>query len=113
MASTNVITLVSDALTATATSDAKSLEQRFDRFIGWIDVSAIHAATTVAAKIQHSPDGTNWKDWITFTNAVGAVAREAVFPTTDVFGRVRSVVTLSGATQSATVKVQLWYDPSK
>lgn len=117
MASTSKLTLVSAALTADNTSLSQSLPPESKKHIAWLKVSANNGTTTVAAKIQHSPNGTDWIDFATFTNIVNttgsqaiheasfAVANQALFP------NVRSVVDLTGA--SATVEVSLWFDPSK
>jgi hypothetical protein len=112
MASNSVITLVSTALTASNTSEKQSISSSTDSFLGWIDVSVNDGATTVAAKLQHSPDGTNWVDLVAFTNVVNTTGTEVKAITGSVFGHVRSVVTLTG-TPSATVKVQLWFDAHK
>lgn len=119
MASVAKLALQSGAITASVTSDSKSLEPNYKKFIGWLDVSACDAATTVAAKIQHSPDKTNWIDFCTFTNVVGAAGRQAIHETSfatasqGLFPNIRSVVTLSGVTLSATVAVELYFDPDK
>ena len=113
MASAANRTLVNSALTASATSEKQNLTQHARDFIAWIEASAVNGATTVAAKIQHSPDGLNWKDLASFTNLVGVAGTEAVQVTVNVFQYIRSVVTLSGGTQVATVKVQLWHREDK
>lgn len=110
MASVSRLNLINSALTATSTGSASTLEARSTEFIGWLDISVINGATTVASKIQHSADGTNFVDLIAFTNAVGAVSRQAVAVTIPVLPYVRAVATLSGVTQTATVSINLYYD---
>lgn len=106
----NEILLPATALTATNTGSEKVLETGSDKFLGTITATAVNGATTVAGKIQHSHDGTNWFDLVSFTNIVGTSGQEVKQITDSVLPRVRSVVTLSGATQAATVTVILWFD---
>lgn len=119
MASSSKLILVNEALTASQTSEVKSLGPRSKKFVAFLLVSAINAATTVAAKIQHSPDGSTWFDLVSFTNLVGVTGselkQESAFAvaSSPVLGQVRSVVTLSGATQTATVRVDLCFDDDK
>ncbi|MBR9701037.1 hypothetical protein GOV11_04185 [Candidatus Woesearchaeota archaeon] len=112
MASTSLVSFLSEALTASKTTAKISLGPRQKAFIGWLDISANDGSTTVDAKIQHSPDGTNWVDLATFTQVVNLTGQEALQITDSIFVNVRSVVTLAG-TPSATVKVQLWSDDDK
>lgn len=113
MASVSKLELMNAALTATTNGATKALELYQTDFMGWLEVSAINGATTAAVKIQHSSDGTNWVDLITFASLVGVTGFEAKAPTTSLLTFVRAVVTLSGATQTATVKVYLHYDKMK
>ena len=112
MASNSLIGFVDEALTASSTTAAQSLPARSRRFIGWLDASVNDGATTVDAKIQHSPDKVNWEDLATFAQLVNVTGVEEIQITDNVFGNVRVVVTLAG-TPAATVKVQLWYDSDK
>lgn len=99
------------ALTADSTSKGFLLSGRTTDFIGTVVASSVNAATTIAAKIQHSHDNLNWFDLITFTNIVGVSGAQAVLaPTGGCLPFVRSVVVLTGATKSATVDIKLWYD---
>jgi hypothetical protein len=104
---------ISTALTAASTLGvSQNLPAKASKLIGHINVSACNAATTVTGKVQHSPDGTNWYDYITFTDIVGAAGVQAQGPATNdqaCFQNVRSTVTLAGATKSATVTVDLWF----
>lgn len=113
MASVSRVELKSGALTASANGSSIALESFSKSFVGWLHVSACHAATTVAAKIQHSADGTNWVDLETFTNVVGTTGVQAGQITEAVLPFVRGAVTLSGATQSATVLMSLYFDKEK
>lgn len=118
MASASRLKLVSSALTASNTSDSQSLPGSAEKFIGWLNVSANDGATTVNAKIQHSPDGSNWIDLCTFAAVVNTTGVQAVhqedagFLKKQVFPNLRSVVTLAG-TPSATVEVSLYFDPNR
>lgn len=119
MASSSKLILVNEALTATNTSATQSLGPRSKKFVAFLLVSVCHADTTVASKIQHSPDGSTWFDLVSFTNIVGTtgneVKHESAFTVASsaVLGQVRSVVTLSGTTKSATVRVDLCFDDDK
>jgi len=113
MASTSKLALSSAAITTTTTSAAKSLESNATAFIAFIDVSVQGGASTTTAKIQHSPDGNRWIDLASFTPVVNTTGFEAVQVTVGVFPNIRSVVTMSGATPTATVAVSLWFDPSR
>lgn len=114
MASVSRIELLpSTALTATNTADAKVLEIGSVNFIGWLKATGVNGATTVAAKIQHSANGTDWVDLVSFTSLVGVNGFESKQITDNVLLYVRSVVTLSGATQAATVLVSLYHDKGR
>jgi hypothetical protein len=116
MATTSRRELINKALTASETGEKRSLEPRSQNFLGFIKATSVHAATTVAAKIQHSPNGDDWFDVVSFTNIVGADGSEIKDITANtgkMFANVRAVVTLSGATQQATVEVALWFDENK
>lgn len=111
MASVGKVTLqASTALTASADGTAKILEQKSTGFVGWLKASAVNGATTIATKIQHSANGTDWVDLGSFTNLVGVSGFEAIQITSSVLPYVRSKVTLTGATQAATVDVSLYLD---
>lgn len=112
-ANSKKVFLSSQALTASATSDPQTLSAKDKSFIGFLNVTDINAATTLNAKIQHSPDKSTWFDLVSFAALAGVTGNELKFPTTDVLGYVRSVVTLAGATQTATVTLELVYDADK
>lgn len=114
MASVSRIELLpSTALTATATGDSKVLEIGSANFVGWLKATGVNGATTIAAKIQHSANGTDWVDLVAFTNLVGVAGFEVKQITDNVLLYVRTVVTLSGGTQAATVLVSLYHDKSR
>lgn len=99
------------AITAvTTTGTTVPLKKRQANFVAFLNVSACHADTTVAVKIQHSPDGSLWYDHTSFTNVVGAAGAEPKNISAPVLPNVRSVITLSGTTKSATVAVDLFND---
>lgn len=121
MASTQRVQLYSaTALTATTTNGERvGLPTRARNPIGYLTVSGANGATTVAAKIQHSPDGTNgWTDLITFTTtSAGASANEVILPTLGVgvlidrvLPHVRAVIVLGGATKLANVTVDMYVE---
>lgn len=113
MASVYRVELLSTtALTAVNNGTAKVLEAHSDKFVGWLNVSVNDGATTVAAKIQHSADGTNWEDLASFTNVVNVTSTEAIQIALAVLPHVRSVVTPTG-TPAATVAVALYHDKVK
>jgi len=96
------------------TGRAVALITRSRSPIGYLTVADADAATTVAAKIQHSPDGENaWTDYLTFTTtAAGASANEVVRPEADaILPHARAVIVLGGATTEASVSVSLYTEP--
>lgn len=117
MASTYKLPILSEALTASKTSDSVSLGPDSINFIGYLKVTANNGATTVAAKLEHSPDKINWFPLCTFTNIVNTTGSEVIyqgatgFQVACVLPNVRAVVTLTGI--SATVDLSLWYDPRR
>jgi hypothetical protein len=115
MASVNRLELQpSTALTAAATNSERKSLNLFDcNFVAWMKTSAIHAATTVNAKIQHSANGTDWEDLVAFTALAGVTGFESKQITVYVLPHVRSVVALSGLTLAATTEVALYNDKSK
>ena len=118
MASNSRIKLIDRALTASVNGDVFDLPDSAKKFIAWLNVSANDGATTVSAKIQHSPDKVNWIDVVSFANVVNTTGVEAkheasfVVANQGLFPNVRCVVTLAG-TPSATVEVSLWFDPDR
>jgi hypothetical protein len=119
MASVSRVGLVSGALTGSSTGEAKTLGPRAQKFIGYLNVSAINGATTLDAKLQHSADKVNWIDVVSFTQKVGTTGVEAkhesqfAVANQGLFSYVRGVVTLAGGVTTATVQLDLWYDEMK
>lgn len=114
-----VIVFPTTALTAASTTgDGLSIPSTSSKPIGYLVVTAPHASTTVAAKIQHSPNGQDgWTDYITFTTtSAGATANEVMLPASSyqthqgILPHVRALITLGGATTEATVAVDLMVD---
>lgn len=107
----NLVTKVALAGNFTTLTPA-SLPAKANQMIGHIVAANVNAATTIAAKIQHSPDKVNWYDYLSFTNIVGAAGAQAISTTSfDVpaFQYVQAVVTLSGSTKLADVTIDLWH----
>lgn len=113
MASVSRVLLLESSLTASTTGSSLSLEPYSTDFMGWIAASSVNPATTVMAKIEHSADGSNWVDLVSFTALVGVSGAEAKNVTTAVLPYVRANVTLAGATQAATVLITLQHDKRK
>lgn len=115
MASTDKKTLVNAAaLTADLTTDAQSLDPSNSEFICFLKATAVHADTTVDAKIQHSPNRADWYDLKAFTAIVGVDGSQVIVlnPTTEaVLPNVRAVIDLSGSTLQATVTTELYFKP--
>lgn len=72
--------------------------------------AASGTSPTLDAKVQHSPDGTNWFDLMTFTQATAATT-ECKSHTGPIFERVRAVGTIGGTTPQFSFTVDLWCDP--
>lgn len=115
MASSNKFVLqTATALTAATTNGtSQNIPAKARKLLGHINVSACDPATTVTGKIQHSPDQANWYDYISFTAIVGAAGAEGKGPSSSdapCFQYLRATVTLAGATKSATVAIDLWFE---
>jgi hypothetical protein len=114
MASVQKINLMdSVALTDSADGDSKSMDNHYSEPVAVIKATAVHAATTVDAEIQHSNNKTDWFQLKEFTNIVGAAGKEALSITDHVLPYVRASVALSGATKEATVSVDLYINNRK
>lgn len=119
MSASNKIVLYSaQALTAASnTSTAQAAEVKFADFVGFIKTTATNGATTVTAKIQHSPNGSDWFDLVSFTALVGVNGSEEKevlisgggSPRNSVFPQVRASVALAGATKASTVTIELYH----
>jgi hypothetical protein len=92
-------------------SEAKNIPGNAQNCIGVIKTANTNGATTVAGKIQHSPDGASWADYITFTSIVGTNSFEVKYPTNQpILPHVRAIATITGATKLADVTIDLWVD---
>lgn len=107
MASVNRILLSSGAISGNTNTAAVALEGYQVDFVGALNLTAL-TATNVVVKIQRSPDGTIWGDWITFTTATGATT-ELVPATSPGLSYVRATFTFTGGT-AATATVSLHFD---
>lgn len=120
MASSNRVNLIdpTTGLTATTTGAATSMGPRTKKFVGYVAVTALGAGTTLTPKIQHSPDGTNWFDLVSFT-ALVATGSELKYENnftvanSPVLSQVRGVCTFAGGTTTGTVRLDLWFDEDK
>lgn len=121
MASVNKLTVFSGGLSgASGTSNTASLESLTEGFIPTVQVSALGAGTALAVKLQHSPDGTYWKDAATLEtvsggaslSAVGILLKEIAM-TAPIYGNVRFSWTLTGGTTTATVIFSVYYDKKR
>ncbi len=98
-------------LTSTDGPAAQDLPAATKDLIGYLNVSAINAATTLDVKIQHSPDNSTWFDLgSAFTQLVGVTGNETVVISGGSYQWVRMSATLAGATQDATFVCELYYD---
>ncbi len=103
---------------ASTTSSVLSLDGRTDNFIAFLNATALGAGTTLSAKIQHSPNNSNWFDLVSFTatNVVAAESKDqASFGVAfqNVYPNIRAIAALAGGTTTATLTVELYYDPTK
>lgn len=118
-----VILMNAQAVTGNFTSDttagAKSIDARVQNFAAFVKASAVGAGTSLALKIQHSPDGgTTWFDLVSFTALTAAgseVKYHSQFATAncEVFATLRASGTFTGGTTTATLQVELLFDPGK
>ncbi len=118
MASYQKLNLATEAaLSATTTvGTAVNISSKAKKMIGHIAAANVDSATTITAKIQHSPDKTLWYDYIAFTAIVGSAANnELKLPSATgidipIFPYVRSSIALAGVTKLADVIVDLWFE---
>lgn len=114
--SNNHMFLKAENLTATATSEAFKLKNESSDFVAFIKTESTNGATTVDGKLQHSPNGSDWFDLISFTSIVGTDSQELIQinnSSLHVLPYVRSVATLSGGTQDSDVTIGLFYSLGK
>lgn len=103
--------LAQEALTADKVGSSVALELYQSDFLGYIDISANDASTTVDCDIEHSADGTNWIVAGSFTQVVNTTGQEAI-SIDKLLPYVRANVDLTG-TPAATVEVALYTSKSK
>jgi len=111
MASELVKELQNGQLLTTTNTTPVDLPDKTRDLIAHLVVSVINGATTLDVKLQHSPNKTQWYDLGTpFAQLVGVTGDEAVRITDSAFQFIRIVAALAGATQEATMVVNLHYD---
>lgn len=118
MASVNKAIVQSGAISgASGTTGVIGLEALATDLIPTVQVSALGAGTTLAVTLQHSPDGTYWKDVTALQTvsggaslgAVGVLLKE-IANTNPIYGNVRFSWTLTGGTTTATAIFSVYYD---
>lgn len=109
MAAVQKVLIHSAAVSGTTNGSAVSLEGIQTDFVGFLDVSAIGAGTTATVKIERSPNGSDWFDWITFTGA-SAIGKQIKDATAPGLSYARMSVSFVGGTTTATILVSLHYD---
>ena len=117
MASVSFIHLLTGStVTATSSSDSKSLEMFQKDFIAVLKLSG-RTQGTYNIKLQHSADNVNFFDVVAFTEvAAGATANEIkqiVTGTTNLLPHVRVLSTVTVAVGDAVVDVKLYFDREK
>jgi hypothetical protein len=109
MASVQKIDLYSASVTANASGSAVSLDSLQTDFVAYLNVSALGAGTTATVKVERSPNGSDWFDWITFTGAA-AVGKQIKDATAPGLSYARASVTFVGGATTATLAVTLHCD---
>ncbi len=95
------------------TSEAFSPDDSTVDFVAVLVCTAVvGGAPTIDVKLQHTIDGTNWFDLVTFTQLT-ATGSELKNITTPVLSQVRAVIDLGGTITSATCKVELAFRNSR
>ena len=109
MASVQKITLFSGSVSSNSSGSAVSLEGLQDDFVGFLDITAIGAGTTATVKIERSPNGSDWFDWINFSaaNSVGKQLKDATAPG---LSYARMTISFMGPPTVATMSVTLSFD---
>jgi hypothetical protein len=102
-------TLMNESLTASADGDSFNLPGRGDSHIAFLKAENVNGATTVNAKIQHSPNGVDWFDLASFAALAGVNGSEVVNITAHVLPQLRASVTLVGATQEADALIEIYF----
>jgi len=109
VASNGKQTLMEEALAASKNGESFNLPGRSDGHVAFLDATLVNGATTVTAKVQHSPDGVNWFDLVSFGALAGVDGNEVVNIAVGVLPQLRANVVLAGGTQIATVKVEVFF----
>lgn len=107
MASSAKAILLNESIAGAVNGESKSLGTKGKDYICSLVVSN-YSAGTVNSKVQHSPNGVDWVDLVTFTGLV-ADGVDLQVPSIPVLGFVRAITT-SG---TADVKIDLNYSESK
>tara|TARA_R100001530_G_scaffold135172_1_gene111721 strand:+ start:210 stop:533 length:324 start_codon:yes stop_codon:yes gene_type:complete len=107
MASSAKEILLNQTIAGAVNGSSKSLGTKGKEYLCSLVVSS-YSSGTVNSKIQHSPDGSNWADLVTFTGLV-ANGVDLQAPTVPVLGFVRAITT-SG---NADVRIDLNFSESK
>ena len=110
MSSVAKLVLLDETITASKDGSGFSLQNYQIDFVGIIKITS-YVAGTFVGKIQHSVDGIDWFDLLTFSSLTSAT-QELKFPTTNVLGHVRAIVTAS-STPNAHIFIALNYRTSK
>lgn len=109
MASVQKIDVISDSVTGNTSGAAVSLEGLQTDFVGYLNLSALGAGTTATVKVERSPNGSDWFDWISFT-AASATGKQIKDATAPGLSYARASVTFAGGTTTATLAVSLHHD---
>lgn len=117
MASISKLTLCNKSITATETSEVKSLTAKSKKFIAVQIVSNLVGGATIQATLEHSPDKINW---VAFATLPVRIANgmdhlyEGSFSTANqpLWPNIRAVVTKGGG-GSATADIALWFDDER
>jgi len=111
MASTSKKVCVTQAVTANVIGEKVAISQKAKSFIGLNRISD-YVAGNFTAKIQHSPNGTDWFDLKAFTAALAANGSEIQQITDSVFENIRGHIA-TAAGPNATVEVELHYEEGR
>lgn len=106
------------AFTGNGQTTGVSLGARTDKFVCYLDVSALGAATSLVVTLQHSPNGSDWFNVVPFTAAVATgkqVIPQSGFTSANspLLPWVRASLVFTGGTTTATITCELYYDSSK
>ncbi len=107
--------LNAQAFTGNGSGSAFSLNGKTDQFIGFLNVTAIGAGTSLVVTIEHSPDASNWFALGAFaarttTGANHLPQQSFTIANSHVFPNVRATLAFTGGTTTATVTCELYFD---